>query len=104
MIAPVAQALAAPQSAGAAGSSGAAGSTGDEAKILQAARQFEALLLKRMLASLERTTKVDGGAGPAGASAYGSMVVEALADAVAQAGGLGLATQMTEELRPRLKE
>jgi Rod binding domain-containing protein len=69
-------------------------------KIVDAARQFEALLLRRVLASLERTTKLGGSPASAGSSAYGSMVVEALSDAIAQAGGLGLAEDMARSMSP----
>jgi Rod binding domain-containing protein len=62
-----------------------------ELRIERAAMEFEAILLRRMLAGLERTTHVGGAPTLGGAAQYGSMIVEALADALARAGGLGLA-------------
>ena len=71
------------------------------AKLSDATQQFESMLLRRVLSALEKTARVSStGAGPAGASAYGSMVVEALSDAIAQAGGMGLARDMASQLQP----
>ncbi len=71
------------------------------AKLNQASQQFESMLLRRVLSALEKSARVSGtGSGPAGATAYGSMVVEALSDAIAQAGGLGLARDMVTQLAP----
>lgn len=68
-------------------------------QLRAAARDFESLLLRQMLSSLEKTTKVgSAGNGVAGQHTYGSMVVEAVADAVAQAGGLGLAQLLSDAL------
>ncbi len=70
-------------------------------KLNQASQQFESMLLRRVLSALEKSARVSGtGSGPAGATAYGSMVVEALSDAIAQAGGLGLARDMVSQLAP----
>jgi len=63
-------------------------------KLDEATRQFEAMLLKRVLASLEKTTQI-GNQKSAGSSQYGGMLVEALADAIAQAGGLGLSRELS---------
>ena len=67
-------------------------------RLSEATRQFESMLLKRVLSSLERTSHLGSGS-QAGASQYGSMVVEALADAIAQAGGLGLAKNLDGVVR-----
>jgi Rod binding domain-containing protein len=57
-----------------------------------AAQEFEAIFLRKMLACMEKSSKVDGGQGSHSSStnAYSSMIVGALADAVAAAGGIGL--------------
>jgi len=64
---------------------------GEASKISQAAKDFEAVFLRQMLSALEKTTKV-GDKSPTipGQQTYGSMIVEAVADAVSAAGGLGL--------------
>lgn len=61
------------------------------AKAEQAARQFEAIFVRKMLSSLEKA-KVFGGSqsGSAGTEVYGSMMVGALADAATQGDGIGL--------------
>ncbi len=65
---------------------------------LEAAREFEAVLLQQMLKRLERTTRVGGGDAPAGQSEYGSMVVQAVADALARGGGLGIAELLSDQM------
>jgi peptidoglycan hydrolase FlgJ len=61
-------------------------------EVLKAAREFEAIFLRSLLSSLEKTTKTSGGGSlSAGQSAYGGMVVSAMADAMTSAGGIGLA-------------
>jgi len=71
-------------------------------KIQRAAKDFEAVFLRQMLSALERTTKVgDRGSNVAGQRAYGSMIVEAVADAVAQAGGIGLSDLLARVLVER---
>lgn len=68
-------------------------------KIHQAAHDFETIFLRQMLSALEKTTKVgDKGPNVAGQQTYGSMIVEAVADAVAQAGGIGLGAVMAKAL------
>jgi Rod binding domain-containing protein len=58
-------------------------------RLAKAAEQFEAIMLRAMLKPLERMAAM--GESAAGQSLHGSMAVEALADAIAKAGGLGLA-------------
>jgi flagellar protein FlgJ len=75
-----------------------------ESKRLEdASRQFEAVLLRQMLSSLERTTSTQAGK-DAGSNLYGSMVVDAVADAISQAGGLGLASMLKRTLEPQLTQ
>lgn len=61
-------------------------------ETLRVAREFETIFLRSLLGSLEKTTQMGSG-GPlkAGQSAYGSMVVGAMSDAMSAAGGIGLA-------------
>lgn len=74
-----------------------------DSKLQHAAKEFEAVFLRQMLTALERTTKVgSSGASVAGQQTYGTMVVEAVADAVASAGGLGLARTISSALAERV--
>ena len=58
---------------------------------LQAAREFEAVFVRKILAALEKTTRFGGDSAlSAGADVYSSMMVGALADSVAASGGIGL--------------
>jgi Rod binding domain-containing protein len=69
-------------------------------KALQAAKDFEAIFLRTLLSSLEKTTSISGGSGKltTGQSTYGSMVVGALADKVSANGGIGLADIVAKSL------
>jgi flagellar protein FlgJ len=66
-------------------------------EVARAAREFEAIFLRQMLTSLEKTGHM-GSTGSTGSDVYGSMMVGALADAVASAGGVGLAKYVTTSL------
>lgn len=65
----------------------------------KAARDFEAMLLRQMLSRLENTTHA-GERGPlsAGSSLHASMMINVLADALAAAGGLGLAQVLRADM------
>ncbi len=68
----------------------------DKSAQERAARDFEAIFLRQMLASMQKTSKSSGGdsksgSGAQGSSVYSSMVVDAMADAITKCGGLGLA-------------
>jgi Rod binding domain-containing protein len=68
-------------------------------KTLKAAREFEAIFLRTLLSSLEKTTSVKGGGKlDTGQSTYGSMVVGAMADQISQGGGIGLADIVAKSL------
>jgi len=68
-------------------------------KALQAAKDFEAIFLRTLLSSLEKTTSINGGGKlNTGQSTYGSMVVGALADKVSAGGGIGLADIVAKSL------
>jgi Rod binding domain-containing protein len=59
---------------------------------MRAAREFEQIFLRKMLSVLEKTKRT-GKEGPmsAGNDIYSSMVVNALSESIASAGGIGLA-------------
>jgi len=70
---------------------------GVKPEVARAAREFEAIFLRQILTSLEKASRM-GSTGSAGSDVYGSMMVGALADAVASAGGVGLAKYVTTSL------
>lgn len=91
---------------GAAGQISSAGShtmrASDSTRLHEATSQFEAIFLRQMLSSLEKTASASAtGGDSAGGSVYGSMVVNAVADAVAQAGGLGLGRALADSIEAR---
>jgi Rod binding domain-containing protein len=68
-------------------------------KSLKAAHDFEAIFIRKILSGLEKTANGgESGGLNAGGSTYGSMMVGALADAIANSGGLGLAREIANEL------
>jgi len=69
-------------------------------QAVKAAREFESLLLRHVLKSLEKTTSI----GPASqsSSTYRSMITDALADGIGQSGGLGLAGLLARDLDLKL--
>jgi Rod binding domain-containing protein len=72
----------------------AAAPSHEKAKVQHAAKQFEAALLRTMLSSVEKAMAGKG----SGASQYASMQVGALADAMSDAGGIGLARTIVDQL------
>jgi len=66
-------------------------------KALKAAREFESMLLKHVLESMQKASHL-GGSESKSSSAYQSMAVEALADGVERGGGLGLADLIAKTL------
>jgi Rod binding domain-containing protein len=74
---------------------GSGPTTGPEAKSAKAAKDFEAMLLRNMLSCLERTSHgAKRGPLSTGGEIHTSMMVSALADAMAAAGGIGLGKQI----------
>lgn len=72
-------------------------------KALKAAKDFEAIFLRTLLSSLEKTTSMSGGGKPTtGQSTYGSMVVGAMADQISGGGGIGLADIVAKSLATHL--
>jgi Rod binding domain-containing protein len=66
-------------------------------KALKAARDFESMLLRHMLESLQKSAELGGKKHTN--SAYQSMAVEALADGIESGGGLGLADLVAKTLQ-----
>ena len=69
------------------------------ADIKKAAAQFEAIIMRQLLApSIEPIMAGGlGGAGGAGGSMYGYLLTDTLADNLAQGGGLGLARMLEKQ-------
>lgn len=68
-------------------------------QLLHATEQFERMLLRSMLTQVEKSAHFGGTGTSGGSSVYSSMIVDALADAVANAGGLGLAKKLAADLQ-----
>lgn len=75
----------------------------DKRKLAEAARAFEGMLIRQMLTSLEKTTQMSGSKALGSQTAYSSMMVDALSDAIARAGGLGLADSLGATLTSQLE-
>jgi Rod binding domain-containing protein len=71
-------------------------------KALKAAREFEALLLRHMLESLQKTAEVGSSEKKHSNTAYQSMAVEALADGIERGGGLGLAELVAHSMESEI--
>ena len=78
-------------------------SSRDPAAIKKAASQFEAIILRQLLApSVEPMMAGSlGGAKGSGGSVYGYMLTDTLANSLAQGGGLGLARILERQLAPK---
>jgi len=77
-------------------------SSRDPAAIKKAASQFEAIILRQLLApSIEPMMNGSlGGAKSSGGSMYGYMLTDTLANSIAQGGGLGLARILERNFNP----
>jgi Rod binding domain-containing protein len=68
--------------------------------LVEASRQLEAVFSRTLLSALEKAGNV-GGRPSASTGAYGSMVVDALSTAIADAGGFGLSELIARSLMQR---
>jgi Rod binding domain-containing protein len=84
-------------------SSKSANSGRDPAAIKKAASQFEAIILRQLLApSIEPMMAGGlGGGKDSGGGVYGYMLTDTLANSLAQGGGLGLGRMLEKQLTPR---
>ena len=97
------QALRADQAAAAGNQAKSAKSTNDPAAIKKAASQFEAIILRQLLApSIEPMMSggLGGSQGSGGGGMYGYMLTDTLANSLSQGGGLGLARMLEKQLTP----
>jgi len=83
-------------------SKSAANSSRDPAGIKKAASQFEAIILRQLLApSIEPMMSGGlGGAQGSGGGVYSYMLTDTLANSLAQGGGLGLGRMLEKQLTP----
>jgi Rod binding domain-containing protein len=80
-----------------------ADSSRDPAAIKKAASQFEAIILRQLLAPAIEPMMSGGlgGAQSSGGGVYGYMLTDTLSNSLAQGGGLGLARMLEKQLTPR---
>ncbi len=77
----------------------------DEAKIREAANQFEALLVAQMLKSARESSAQDSeGSGDQAGSSLMEMGEQSIAQVLSSNGGLGLAAMIMKQLRPETKD
>jgi flagellar protein FlgJ len=73
----------------------------DPAAVKKAASQFEAIILRQLLApTIEPIMSGGLGGASSGNGVYGYMLTDSLADNLAKGGGLGLAQMMEKQLTP----
>jgi flagellar protein FlgJ len=65
----------------------------------KAAREFEAIFIRQLLSSLEKSSGLSGGESSGGA-VFRSMMVGALADTAAEGGGIGLSELILKAMMP----
>ena len=66
---------------------------------LKAAKDFEAIFIRQLLSSLEKSSGISGG-DKSGGAMFRSMMVSALADTAAEGGGIGLRDLITRAMLP----
>jgi Rod binding domain-containing protein len=66
----------------------------------KAAREFEAIFIRQLLSSLEKSTGLSGGESSGGA-VFRSMMVGALADTAAEGGGIGMSELILKAMMPQ---
>jgi peptidoglycan hydrolase FlgJ len=69
----------------------------------KAAREFEAIFIRQLLSSLEKSSGLSGGES-SGGSVFRSMMVSALADTASEGGGIGLSELISRAMMPPLPE
>lgn len=74
------------------------------AEVQKATRQFEAILVRQLLAPaidpIMNGGSLGGGEGGSGGGVYGYLLTDTLATSIAEGGGLGLATVLSRQLAP----
>ncbi len=99
MIAPVsALAASVPADLARAAQDSAAGKP-SPAEVQKAARQFEAIMVRQLLAPSIQPL-MEGGGGGQGGGVYGYLLTDTLATSITQGGGLGLSNVIARQLAP----
>lgn len=95
---PIGSLTLAQQSADARGTA-AAPAAGPTPEQVKAAKDFEAIFIRQLLSSLEKSSGLSGG-DQSGGAVFRSMMVNALADTAAEGGGIGLRDLITRAMLP----
>jgi Rod binding domain-containing protein len=74
------------------------GPDGPKSNVREAAKQFEGILIRQMLAPLEKSLAAAAGGGGS-VPMIGGMVMESLSQSIVSGGGLGLAEMVESALR-----
>lgn len=73
---------------------------GPSPEQLKAAKDFEAIFIRQLLSSLEKSSGLSGG-DQSGGAVFRSMMVNALADTASEGGGIGLRDLITRAMLPQ---
>ena len=77
----------------------AASAAGPTPEQVKAAKDFEAIFIRQLLSSLEKSSGLSGG-DQGGGAVFRSMMVNALADTASEGGGIGLRDLITRAMLP----
>ncbi len=75
----------------------------DATKIAESSRQFEAMLVRQVLADTFKPTSATGGRLAPGADIYQGFVTDIVADHISQGGSLGISSLLQSQLQPSTK-
>lgn len=79
-----------------------ANGTGNSVPQIQAAaKQFEAIMLRQLLAPVMEPLMSGGAGGESGGGVYGYLATDVLATSLSQGGGLGLSKILEKQLTPK---
>jgi flagellar protein FlgJ len=73
-------------------------SLSDTQKVAEVSRQFEAVLLRQILADVRKPVLASAEGDPAVNGIYSDMINNQLADSISRSGGFGLAKSLTSQL------
>ena len=79
------------------------GAPNDAAKIEKSAQQFEAMLVRQVLADTFKPTSATGGPSAPGADIYQGFVTDIVADHISQGGALGISHLLQSQLQTPAK-
>ncbi len=79
---------------------GKAAAANDAGKIEESARQFEAMLVRQVLADTFKPTSATGGPAAPGADIYQGFVTDIVADHISRGGSLGISHLLQSQLQP----